>query len=160
MAPAHRKQVALGGEPFVVSLVLLGKTWIENLHLDAAREKRTNLRQPVTPGKDAAIARRFEMSPVEFQDEILVHPRGAHHADRQAGIDDHAVARREGILGTVHAHPARHIRAIEKRHKTGLLFRAQQCELTGCRECERQAGYREDPGAATVHFFFLFPMCR
>src|SRR5438045_4811200 len=54
------------------------------------------------------------MLPVEFEDEVLVHPVGAEHAPRLAGGDDLAVADGEGVRGAVDVDPAGQVLAVEQ----------------------------------------------
>src|SRR5262245_47572884 len=75
------EHVSMGGEPLgffpILLFVILGVAVIQDLHLNSAQEGHAGSRDRSPPDEDAGVAAATQMAPLNFQDEILVLPRGA-----------------------------------------------------------------------------------
>src|SRR5262245_50460031 len=96
----------LDGEDVAVAGVIVGVEAVEDLDLDPAGEGGAGGRQGVAPDEQARVALFLEVLPLHFEDEVLVHLCGAQEAERDAGGDDHPVARGEGFGAAGDGDPA------------------------------------------------------
>ena len=61
---------------------------LKHLHLDAAVEGLPASGDVVGPDEDAGVSFRDEVTPLGFEDEILIHPLGPDFSDGFAGADE------------------------------------------------------------------------
>src|SRR5206468_3465960 len=119
------EHVAVRGEPLGLLpgllLVLLRVTVVEHLHFDAAQERHAWRGDGRAPDEDSGVATAGEMPPLDFEDEILVWPRGAQGAGGTARAMNPAIDHAPRLRRTIGVHPARQITAIEERDKPVVL---------------------------------------
>jgi len=87
---------------------------LEHLDLDAVGQAALRVGVGVAPGKDARVASRLHVHPLDVQDEVLVHAVGAHHANRLPGADQDPVAHGPRVGSGVDVHPAGQVLAVEQ----------------------------------------------
>lgn len=103
------EDIAVGGEPVGLAVAV-----IEDLDLDGAQEWHAGPTDGGSPDEDAGIAAGFQVSPFEFEDEVLILALGAKGADGLASAVDEAVGDGPGLGGAVHIDPAIEVLAVEK----------------------------------------------
>lgn len=103
------EDIAMGGEPVGLAVAV-----IEDLDFDGAEEGHAGPTDGGSPDEDAGIAAGFQVSPFEFEDEVLILALGAEGADGLAGAVDEAVSDGPGLRGAVHIDPAIEVLAVEE----------------------------------------------
>ena len=114
----NREQIAMA-RPDAVRRIA-----IENLHLNRPREGHSGRRQSIAVNEQSGVAAPAKMFPVQFENEILIHLRRAHHARGHAGRNDHPVPNAKGVWRTIHIDPPGQVSAVEEGNE-GLLARLQ-----------------------------------
>ena len=125
---AGGKNIAMGGEPLclplVLCFVLLLKSMVQNLHLDARGQSPLGsaLRQSLdgfgsAPNENSGVAARPQVAPACNQFEIGKDFRGANDSHRLAGAKGNAICPGPGTRFTIHIHEI----LLRQRPPTGTL---------------------------------------
>lgn len=96
----------------------------EHLHLHALGQIPLRWHAALAPDKNAAIATRLHVPPLNVQDEVFILPLAAHDADGLATAYEQAVFHLPSVSASVHIYPAREVFAVKKRLPQWDIFRS------------------------------------
>jgi hypothetical protein len=145
---AHAEELAVDvgeGRYLAVARVELHPVELQHLDLDAVGQPVLS-RPGAAPDEDAGVAPGLDVHPLDVEDEVLVLPLRAHHADRVPGADDLAVADRPRVGAGVDVHPAGQCLSVEEVDEA-LAGGARRGEGGS----ERQQGDRRDRPEGLLH---------
>jgi len=114
--PVNREDIAMSGVPFVLALGIVAV--VQDLHLDAAEERHAGRSDGGAPNEHSGVPAPAEMSPLDFQDEVLVLTSGAHGPGGMSGAMDDPFVHAPRFRRAVRIDPPAQINAVEERHKS------------------------------------------